>query len=242
MVIPRIVMQTWKTEELPDHWKPGQESIKKFLPQWSYVLMTDEKNRNFIKEYFPDFLSTYDSFPYHIQRCDAIRYAWLYINGGLYIDCDFELLHDIGELFEEDDELCLLPSSNTPGILTNCFMASKSRHPIWLLMMEEMKKDPPFWVKLERHLHVMNSTGPMALNRVVKNSQYYYKELPLKKLNPYTICDKTYNNPDAWLKPLPGSSWVGCNAKLYHWIFCRKYVFLLALVVFVIAIIVMFIL
>jgi mannosyltransferase OCH1-like enzyme len=88
-VIPKLIMQTWKTNELPDKWKPTQLSINRYMSDWKYILMTDEMNRNFIIHHFPNFLPYYDAFPYPIQRADAIRYAWLYVHGGLYLDCDF---------------------------------------------------------------------------------------------------------------------------------------------------------
>lgn len=218
-VIPMLIMQTWKTTDLPDKWKPTQISINKYMSDWQYVLMTDDMNREFILQHFPDFIPYYDSFPYPIQRADAIRYAWLYINGGLYFDCDFELLASLEELFLEDHDLFLLASSNTPDIITNGFIAAKPGNKVFLEMMEEMKK-PAGFSAIERHLLVMNTTGPLAFNRVVKRLGVPYKLLPSSKINPYTICDKEYNKPYTLMRPLEGSSWVGGAASIYHWCYC----------------------
>jgi mannosyltransferase OCH1-like enzyme len=219
VVIPKLIMQTWKTTELPDKWKPTQISIDRYMPEWRYTLMTDEMNRKFMQQYFPDFLSYFDGFPYSIQRADAVRYAWLYINGGLYLDCDFELLGPLDELFMEDHDLFLLASSNTPDIITNGFMAAKPRNKIFLEMMEEMKK-PPGLSAIERHLLVMNTTGPLAFNRVVKKVGVPYKQLPSSKINPYTLCEKVYDKPNTLMRPLEGSSWVGGAASVYQWCYC----------------------
>lgn len=220
LAIPKLIMQTWKTTELPDKWKSTATSIAKFMPDWQYELMTDEMNREFIAQHFPDFLSYYDAFPYAIQRADAVRYAWLYVHGGLYLDCDFELLAPLDELFTHEADLFLLTSSNRPDVITNGFMAAKPGNPIWLEMIEEMKK-PAGLSSIERHLHVMNTTGPLALNRVVKRLKPDYVELPNLKINPYTICETDYNNPHALLKPLEGSSWTGGMTKFYHWCYCQ---------------------
>lgn len=213
-------MQTWKTKDLPEKWKSTQTSIKKFMPSWEYVLMTDETNREFILKYFPNFLETYDSFKYNIQRADAIRYAWLYINGGLYIDCDFELLAPLDEIFEEDSDLYFLASSNISLCITNQLIAAKPGNNIFLEMIEEMKKKR-FFSHIDRHLLVMNTTGPMAFTRVIKRSGIKYNKLPIEKLNPYTLCDKIYDNPNALLKPLEGSSWVGITGTAYKWCYCN---------------------
>ena len=220
VMIPKLIMQTWKTDELPERWKPTQSSIQRYMPDWEYVLMTDTMNHAFIEEHFPDFLPYFDAFPYPIQRADAIRYAWLYVNGGLYLDCDFELLAPLDELFIEDHNLFLLASSNTPNVITNGFIAAKPKNPIFLAMMEEMKQSPGL-AAFERHLLVMNTTGPLAFNRVVKRLQVPYKLLPSAQINPYTICDHEYNKPNTLLRPLEGSSWVGGAAKVYQWCYCQ---------------------
>lgn len=234
-------MQTWKTNELPDMWKSTQSSIQKYMPDWKYVLMTDDMNRDFIQKHFPDFLSYYDAFPYNIQRADAIRYCWLYINGGLYLDCDFELQASIDELFIEDSDLFLLASSNNPNVITNGFMASRPKNKLWLDMIEEMKK-PPGIYNIERHILVMYTTGPMAFNKVVKKSGLSYVLLPSSKINPCTICDKVCNKPDVLVKPLEGSSWVGAAATSYQWCYCNsQYLITTFIIVVIIVILLMFV-
>ena len=220
VTIPKLIMQTWKTKELPAHWQASQDSILKYHPEWKYVLMTDEDNRNFIQEHFPDFLATYDNFPYPIQRADAIRYAWLYVHGGLYLDCDFELLGPLDELFTSDANLFLLASSNTPSVITNGLMAAKPGQPLWLAMIEEMKQGPGLY-SLERHLHVMHTTGPLAFSRVIHRLQVPYQLLPSAKLNPYTLCETVFDKPDTLARPLPGSSWIGPAAYFYQSCYCH---------------------
>ena len=46
MNIPKIIMQTWKTNDIPIEWKESPEAAKKFNPEWRYILMTDIDNRN----------------------------------------------------------------------------------------------------------------------------------------------------------------------------------------------------
>src|SRR3989338_10311617 len=176
-------MQTWKTDQLPVGWQPTQIAINKYMPDWDYVLMTDDMNRAFVIEHFPDFLSYYDAFPYNIQRADAIRYCWLYIHGGLYLDCDIEILGPLDDLFTIEGDLFLLNSPHNGQVFTNALMASKPGQQIWLEMLEAMKQ-PPGLYALERHLLVMNTTGPMAFTRVIKRTQPDFVRLPVEKLSP----------------------------------------------------------
>lgn len=101
--IPKIIFQTWKTKDIPEKWKESQLSIKEHLPDWQIVLFSDEENREFVKQHFPDFLNIYDSFPYPIQRADMIRYMFLYVNGGLYLDLDMKLKKSIESLIGNEE-------------------------------------------------------------------------------------------------------------------------------------------
>jgi hypothetical protein len=37
-VIPRIIHQTYKTEDSPEHWREGQQAVRKFHPNWEYMV------------------------------------------------------------------------------------------------------------------------------------------------------------------------------------------------------------
>ena len=165
--IPKIIMQTWKDHNIPKKWKTSPKSIRKYMPDWKYVLMTDKDNRNFVKKHFPDFLKYYDAFPYPIQRCDSIRYMFLYKFGGLYMDLDFEVLHPLDSLFTSGAEAYLVSSSNVGSYLTNSFMASKPGCKLWLDAIEEMKKPVPYYY-IGRHLTVMHQTGSFLLSRIAR--------------------------------------------------------------------------
>lgn len=239
--IPKIIMQTWKTSTLPEKWQASQDSIKKYMPDWQYILMTDEDNRNFVEKHFPDFLSFYDKFTYPIMRADAIRYCWLYINGGIYIDCDYELQGSLESLFYEEQEhnIYLLPSAHVSNVITNSFMASAPGQQIWLDMIESMKKPPSFLYTLEKHLYVMYTTGPSALTKVA--AKHTYNRLPSDKLNPYTMCDRVYDKEGVLLKPLEGSSWVSGTGKVIQWCYCNNsiiWVWIIAIIVIILFLII----
>ena len=229
--LPRRVMQTWKTNIIPTEWAVSPPSIRNFLPNWEYTLMTDKMNLAFITEHFPWFEDTYNNFPYPIQRADAIRYAWLYINGGLYLDLDFELVAPLEEIFwtlkwgnKPSHHLFLLRSANTANI-TNAFMASTPGHPLWLEVMKEMMQ-PPGISSLEKHWQVMETTGPHMLTRVLNRTEFNYQLLPSSRLNPCTMCNISEANgplgPEALARQLPGSSWVTGWGKVWQWCYCNS--------------------
>lgn len=73
-IIPKIIHQTWKNSTLPYHFEVLSNTWKLLHSGWDYYLWTDEMNRYFIKEFYPDLLVKYDSYPKNIQRVDAVRY------------------------------------------------------------------------------------------------------------------------------------------------------------------------
>jgi mannosyltransferase OCH1-like enzyme len=222
VVIPKLIMQTWKDKDIPKKWRRSQESIKKYMGSWKYVLMTDEDNRNFVKKHFSDFLPYYDKFEYNIQRVDAVRYMWLYMYGGIYMDLDFEILKPMDDFFTErnNSEVYLVSSGNIGVYITNSFMASKPRSKLWLDVIEKMKTALP-WYYLGKHARVMNTTGPIMLTHVVTNSNHPYVRLPKNKINPCSVCDIHRPVKDVYLKPLEGSSWASYDTNVYNYFMCN---------------------
>lgn len=234
--ISKQIFQTWKTNKVPEKWVESPKSIKEHMPDWKYVLMTDDDNRKFVAKHFPDFLSHYDKFPHPIQRADAIRYCYLYINGGLYMDLDIKLQKPLDELLTGD--ICLVCSGNIGSCITNSIMYSaKPGHKLWLDCIEEMKKPVP-WYTLSKHFEIMSSTGPVMLNRVVKKSLYTYSLLPTKSIMPCSVCDQKCVSDTAYAVPLEGGSWNSWDSLTLNFLMCNwksVVMFIVLVVVFIIA-------
>jgi len=238
--IPKIIMQTWKNRDIPTKWQESPLSIKKYMPDWNYVLMTDEDNRNFVINYFPDFLYYYDNFPYNIQRADAIRYLWLAINGGIYLDLDIVIQGPLDKFFTTDNDAYFVCSGNIGSYITNSFMAGKKGVKIWYDMIDYMKMPSPWWA-LGKHMIVMNTTGPIGLNYIVKNSSSIFGILPKKIFMPCSICNINHcDTSTSIIKPLEGSSWIALDTQIYNFFLCRWKSLLLIIIIVIIVIILYF--
>ena len=165
--IPKIIHQTWKTSELPIPQKHLAETWKTFLPDWEYILWTDEMNREFVATYFPDFLEKYDSYPKNIQRADAIRYLLLKKYGGLYVDLDFECLENIDFLIEHADFTAgkephwHAERFGLPYIICNAFMSSTPDNDFINFVCDRLINYP--YMEVDSPIDVLNSTGPLLL-------------------------------------------------------------------------------
>lgn len=249
--IPKELMQTWKTTTLPPKWAPSQRSIRTLMPSWNYTLMTDEDNLKFVETHFPDFVFFFKSFEYPIQRADAIRYMWLYVKGGLYIDLDLEIVKPLDDLFFEDKDLYVVKSSIMPNVYTNAFMGAKPRLPIMLRCLEEMKAPYAYW-HLGKHLKVVNSTGPNMFTKSIQKeiaSSYdedgtlvkrklEVTELPGDLIIACSICDpKPCCTEGGYCRLLGGSSWSEGDTEFWTSIYCnrRELVVVFILLVIIIA-------
>jgi hypothetical protein len=138
MGLPYKIFQTWKSTELPSNFAYWANTFTTYNPDCEYVLWDDADNRNFITEYFPWFLDRYNNFPSEIYRADAVRYFYLYVNGGIYADLDTECLHSLSPVLDAEGDVVLgrMGTNITHDLsLPNAFMISKPRQEFWLLVM-----------------------------------------------------------------------------------------------------------
>jgi len=229
---PKIVFQTWKTKQIPDKWKASPLSIKQFLPNWKYVLFDDEDNMNFVKEYFPKFLPHFQSFKHSIQRADAIRYLFLYVHGGLYMDLDFclnknpeEIIEHFGKETYPKTNLYLVEyKKNGKNAVTNSFIISTPRHPFWMDVLKQMQEPIPWYAKMTKFTEVYESTGPSMLTKVY-NEKYKNKLFgsTIYLLSEKYICTKgqRFLTPSSLthsyiknLEQTSGESWHGLTEKI----------------------------
>lgn len=227
--IPRIIHLTYKDNNIPTVWQNTISSWKKYHPNWEVRFWTDEDNRKLIKDKYKWFLKTYDSYPYGIQRADAIRYFILYTYGGIYSDMDIEPIKNFDKIFKRmTDHTVYLIRTPQMKVVTNCFMASKPKSSFWLDVFEKMKQvyNNPSFFWFGKHLKVMNTTGPIMLNKVYK--EYKNKNeisfLPAEFILPTkcNICSKKPCSTNySYTKLLEGSSWVNFDSKIYNCLLCN---------------------
>lgn len=224
-MIPRIIMQTWKTNKLPKKWKRSPESLQKLNPKWKYVLMTDKDNRNFVRKHFPKYLHMYDCLTHNIQRADVIRYMWLYVHGGVYIDLDYVAQQPFDDIFRSRymADLFFIYSTNYDSYITNSFMASSPDCPFWLELLEEIRRrfqdGSPLWTST-KHTEVMMISGPQVVDYVAKKiTRTPYIILPKQLINPYSTIEEDAvitPNKKYVLHPLAGQSWTGTDSQIIN--------------------------
>lgn len=229
--IPRVIWQTWKTKEVPEHWRPSPAALARHMPEWRHVLTTDAENRAFIAQFFPDYLRAYDAFPHTIQRVDVVRYAYLYVVGGLYVDLDIEVTASLEPLLQDlanpdgSTQVWMPRSPNFGHVLTNCLMAATPRAPMWLAAMAAAAQPPPLFA-LGKHLTVMTTSGAGMLHRTLGAPEFrrHIAVLPTHLVMPCGVCDGAacVGGAHALARALPGGgSWTGGDTAAINGVLCR---------------------
>jgi len=140
--IPWILHQTYKSRDVPEKWKAYQDSWLSGSDPWILKFYLDEDLRKVIEDFYPQFLSFYDSFENFIERVDFARYAILHKYGGVYADLDMEQMQSFSPLMNVNRVmLASEPPSvaikvyNRSTMLCNACMLSPPNNPFWLGLM-----------------------------------------------------------------------------------------------------------
>ena len=137
----------------------------------------------------------YNSYKYHVQRADVIRYLIMYEYGGIYTDLDILPKYSIAplvNLYECDDNIQVLlpPSSNIDTYVSNNFIISKRKSPFWELVINKLliNSTKKYTTK---HNTVMKQTGPILITDAFKE---YNKKFDNKLQSPIVIIPKDFSS------------------------------------------------
>lgn len=173
-MIPALIYQTWKSKtSLPENFAHWRASFARLNPGYTLLLWDDADNRQFIADHFAWFLPTYDGFPQEIFRVDAVRYFFLYLHGGIYVDLDTQCLKPLDPLRSQADVVLgwLGNDPTSDQAIPNAIMLSRPRQEFWLLAIAIMLD------QVGRHTRPEYVTGPTVLKAAVEQyGQAYASE------------------------------------------------------------------
>ncbi|KFY85219.1 hypothetical protein V500_08611 [Pseudogymnoascus sp. VKM F-4518 (FW-2643)] len=192
--IPKLLHQSWKTNDLPAKFEKWSRVCREKHPDWEWVLWTNEDNLNLVRKYFPWLEETYLELPGEIYRADFSRNLYMYIFGGVYVDLDTDCLRSTSTVFEAFD----IPNAEntTAGAgpddrhisqfavfgrmgtdesfensIPNAWMASSPGHPFFLMpplsVRTRIAKSKSFIYWLFHKISAEDWTGPAALYNAI---------------------------------------------------------------------------
>lgn len=128
-MIPKIVYQTWKTQRLPLVSQYALHRMKKMNPSYSFRLFDDSEIVNFIESNFDESVRVaYSRLRLGASKADLFRYCVLFINGGVYVDIDSEIVGNLDDLLG-NSSACITRELNH-GRFVQWMLAFEPGHPI----------------------------------------------------------------------------------------------------------------
>jgi len=216
-MIPRIIHQSWKTNDVPEPWLALQKTWRSLHASYEYRFWTDDDNRNLIVRHYSEHLELYESYPLGIHRAELARYLVLRHHGGLYVDLDFEALRPIDDLLAGASLLFgLEPASHAARepvrkrgfsrIVCNALMASAPAHPFWDYLLARL-------IAARGESNVLDATGPFLLTQACET----YPQMqgivfaPAKLLYPVDVEEARHLDADAIRAKAEGAY------AIHHW-------------------------
>jgi mannosyltransferase OCH1-like enzyme len=172
-MIPKILHQTWKSrDDFPYNFSEWSKSFKSTNPELPRTVYDDKDNRELIRRHIPNLLGLYDEFPREIFRADFVRPIYLFFQGGLYADLDFQCLRRLDSIFSPPELNLLLGRMGTDQTfahsIPNAFMASSAHECFWLGYLAAMEAA---WNTRKHQENIISQpeqiTGPVVLREVV---------------------------------------------------------------------------
>ena len=156
-ILHHIVIGNIDLNERPT-WISARDACLKWHPNYEYRFWNDSSAEQLIREKYPSFLDTWNSYTYPIQRADSLRYLVLYHYGGIFLDMDLHCRRSLGPLRRFD---FVSPSAYPVGI-SNGFLMTSARHPFFKALVDQL----PLFNRnfLLPYATVMFSTGCMYIS------------------------------------------------------------------------------
>jgi hypothetical protein len=185
--IPRRIIQTGPSTDLPLLHRAFVANIKLLNPEFEYLFFDDDDVLEFFDREFPQYRLIFDSFRFPIQRFDFFRYLAVYRYGGFYLDLDVLLASSLSSLIDHD---CVFPFEDLSisrllrrhygmdWTIGNFAFGAAPEHPfLWAVIQNCIRaKEQPRWGEpglqgiprfFRDDFFVLNTTGPWLLSRTL---------------------------------------------------------------------------
>lgn len=215
--IPNILFQTYyNKEKVPDY---IYSNIYKYAKKYKYVFFDDTDAIIFLTKYFNKIVvKRFKEFKIGAHKADLLRYCFLYVYGGIYLDIKTILIKPLDEIFTNSKYFytCII-DFNT--VLYNGIIASKPRNKLFLQLIWYMidiklydiieytkltylKFCKDFYVKIQKDLINSDKLTP-GLHIGITQNYYLFQEHSLfdlssecVKFDRYGGCISIYDKND----------------------------------------------
>jgi mannosyltransferase OCH1-like enzyme len=151
-----------KNPDIPVKYKEFDTILKNLHPDWQVMEWNNANVKEFVSNFYPDFLPTYLSYDIPVKAHDAARYLIVNHFGGVFIQHSIKLQKNIEPLLMHAD-LVVSKQSKDSSDIGNAFFASIPGHGFWRNFISR---------DLKIHAsekNVLQATGPDIFTKSVSN-------------------------------------------------------------------------
>lgn len=168
-------------------------------------------------------MDSWDNYAFPIQRADSIRYFVLYHFGGVYLDMDTwcNVTFPLDQIESDTVAHTAVFKSTQPTGVTNDFMVSSARHPVYASMLSRLPVFyliTRFWARLQPYANIMLSSGPLFVTLVVEDYLLQQPSLPSPAIQVVTPEELT-----PFITDLESSTWHKADAQALMWLGTRPW-------------------
>ena len=243
----RIIHQIWfglipnrrEAKKALEGLRKHQTSWMDKNPSWTYTCWGFERCKELVKKFYPQHIELYNRYPYHIQRCDAVRYFILHRYGGLYADMDYHCNRSWDIVLNKYPRpLYLVETPNkfyNDAHISNSLMYSTAGHVFWRKMFIELEINRVVPMYYSRHMAIMFTTGPGILNRVFNKyrTRYRLNHYPYALFHPYGLTSDVIitlkSKPEVFAVHLGKGSWEKKDSRIIIFLY-QEWKFLLIII------------
>jgi hypothetical protein len=208
MSIPRRIIQTARSSNLPPLARAAATNLRLLHPDWSFEFFDDAAVADFMAREDAKYQAVFAGFPRKIQRFDFFRYLAVYRLGGFYFDLDVFLSKSLDPLSSHD---CVFPfeeltlsrylrqACRMDWEIGNYGFGAAPGHPFLKAVIDNCVRaqDDPSWVApmlqgipamLQTDFRVLASTGPGLVSRTLVENPDLSPQVTV--LFPDDVCDE----------------------------------------------------
>jgi hypothetical protein len=142
--IPKVLFQTYMDKSrIPQE---VFDNVTQFAKEYLHVIYDDKESLQMIQDYYTDSVTEIFHLLQGPHRADLIRYCYLYLFGGIYMDIKTELIKPLSEIFTSNVLYTVL--SYGDAHIHQGIIAVKPRHPLFLELIQHMVN-----IKIPSHYH-----------------------------------------------------------------------------------------
>ena len=194
--IPNIIFQTYYDKsKIPQY---IFDNIKKYGSNYDYILYDDIDAIKFLEHYYSkEVVDTFKRLNLGAHKADLLRYCFLYINGGIYLDIKTILIKPLDEIFI--DKTYFYSALSSVRWLYQGIIASPPRNTLFLHLITKIVKAWTISIKINYLIFckdiykkiqsdTINKKIKQGLNIGVNNNYYLFEEKCNKKTT--DLCPK----------------------------------------------------